>query len=316
MKVLTRIIFLVVFLIVGSAAYSQIPRYISYQGMVEQSGQPLNGTRNAQLTLYADSNGTVNLFQMYSPITFTKGVFEIKIGPIPTGFDFTKPLYLGVSIEGGAELLPRTLLTTSPYSFYAEKSGYADTASRAGTADVLSTNSPDRLPSGAVVIFTDSGSHPGYTYTGSHVTVATESWSKGAVMPVGQYIMTSSVVNGKIYVIGGALGNKNDNQIYDPSTNTWTTGAELPVVKSSMTASLVNGKIYIMGGFGGLDNENQIYDPATNRWTTGAMLPVAEVNMTAAVVNGKIYVMGGDYGSHDYNQIYTPAFELYYFIKN
>jgi N-acetylneuraminic acid mutarotase len=48
---------------------------------------------------------------------------------------------------------------------------------------------------------------------------AGNSWSTGAVLPVGQYFMTSAVVNGKIYVIGGFNGSQNENQIYLPTLN-------------------------------------------------------------------------------------------------
>src|SRR5438552_264657 len=126
------------------------------------------------------------------------------------------------------------------------------------------------LPSGAIVTFTDSAAHPGYTYTGNYGFGGDGNWSIGTELPVAQYAMTSAVINGKIFVIGGFNGSQNNNQIYDPATNTWSAGAPLPVAQWQMTSAAVNGKIYVIGGKNGNMNNNQIYDPLNNSWTTGA----------------------------------------------
>ncbi len=98
-----------------------------------------------------------------------------------------------------------------------------------------------------------------------------ETWSTGAVLPDGQEGMTSAVVNGKIYVMGGDAGNPSDNQIYDPGTNNWSKGASLPFEEDDMTSAVFEGKIYVFGGnFGGNYQKNQIYDPATD---TGPRAP-------------------------------------------
>ncbi len=120
--------------------------------------------------------------------------------------------------------------------------------------------------------------------------------------------MTSALVNGKIYVIGGQFPPFNQNQIYDPVANTWSTGAVLPIPQYAMTSAVVNGKIYVIGGnHEGSHDNNQIYDPGTDSWSTGATLPVGQAAMTSAVVNGKIYVIGGAYSSSNNNQIYDPV---------
>src|ERR1019366_175343 len=81
-------------------------------------------------------------------------------------------------------------------------------------------------------------------------------WSTGAALPVAQYNMTSAVVKGKIYVIGGFNGGNNGNQIYDPVASTWSTGAALPVGQFGLTSAVVNGKIFVIGGQEGNNNNN------------------------------------------------------------
>ena len=128
----------------------------------------------------------------------------------------------------------------------------------------------------------------------------------------------TAAMNGKIYVIGGKMGNSLISQInvYDPATDTWstptTTGTFTP--RWSLGCAVVNGKIYTIGGT--LNNLSmlttlEVFDPATNTWTT----PTTSGTFTArdafatAVVNGLIYVMGGYTGGTDINsvQMFDPA---------
>jgi N-acetylneuraminic acid mutarotase len=116
---------------------------------------------------------------------------------------------------------------------------------------------------------------------------------------------TTSVVNGKIYAIGGNIdssGSHGDSavQVFDPIANSWSTPAINGTFfnRGSYSASVVNGKIYVIGGEDGNPEDSlplQIFDPSTNTWsipsTTGNYEDRYE--HTATVVNGKIYVIGG-----------------------
>ncbi len=128
---------------------------------------------------------------------------------------------------------------------------------------------------------------------------------------------TSSVVNGKIYVIGGEsqLEDKLPNQVFDPSTNTWSNISSVGFThRRYLTASVVNGKIYTIGGtdLNGISalSTLEVYDPASDTWstptTTGAL--TRRMWLSSSVVNGKIYAIGG-YTPHTelrYNEVFTP----------
>ncbi len=327
-----------------AASASRAQQVISYQGLAQSNGTPLTGSHNLAIGIYADSTGGTAMYtESQYGVAFVGGLFNIEIGtnkanPLPifqagnySGSVPAPDYFLGISIDGNPELMPRSKLGAAPTAW---SSRFADSARLAGTAttaltattainlapagnagQVLTSNgasvptwqNASGVPSGAIVTFGDSGVHSGYSFTGftGSIPVGGDSWSTGTASPAAQSDMISAVVNGKIYVIGGDAGITTNNKIYDPVTDSWSTGAALPVGQYMMAGAVVNGKIYVIGGLGGSQNNNQIYDPVTNTWSTGAPLPVAQSYMTSAVVKGKIYVLGGSTNGGS-NYIYDP----------
>ena len=83
----------------------------------------------------------------------------------------------------------------------------------------------------------------------------TNQWREIGEMPAAKSSHTASVINGKIYVIGGFFrGNGLDIkdfktiEIYRPETDRWTQKPDMPVGKSGHAAEVINGKIYIFTG--------------------------------------------------------------------
>ena len=83
----------------------------------------------------------------------------------------------------------------------------------------------------------------------------TDTWTRRADMPTPRWLPASSVVNGKIYVIGGTAvegtGNQHNLQtveVYDPETDTWTQEVDMPTTRGWLSASVVDGKLYAIGG--------------------------------------------------------------------
>jgi len=128
---------------------------------------------------------------------------------------------------------------------------------------------------------------------------ATDTWIKKADMPTARASLSTSVVNGKIYAIGGGwLDFLSTLEEYDPATDTWTKKADMPTAKKLVSTSAVNGKIYAIGGGTALGetvfSTVEEYDPATDTWTKKADMPTARWFHSTSVVNGKIYAIGGD----------------------
>jgi N-acetylneuraminic acid mutarotase len=136
---------------------------------------------------------------------------------------------------------------------------------------------------------------------------ATDAWSTGASLSARLFYATSSVVNGKIYVIGGCAtrqdypcGQLLDTVYeYDPAADAWTTKTPMPTARFGPASTVLDGSIYVLGGYRIIDGETQRvttserYDPATDTWDRSAPpLPTAQSKFGAAVVNGTVYVIG------------------------
>ncbi|MEP7235449.1 MAG: hypothetical protein ABI778_09155, partial [Ignavibacteriota bacterium] len=138
----------VIMMVLASASYAQIPRQISYQGLlVAPNGTPIsNGQHVIRIAIYDTPTATVDLFNETDATTTTNGLFNIIIGgtsPIPPGLDFGKPYWLGVSVDGGAEMNPRTPLTSVPYALHAEVADRANFISSDAKGVVTSINEVD-----------------------------------------------------------------------------------------------------------------------------------------------------------------------------
>ena len=108
-------LFLLTYIVPVSA---QVPRTISYQGVLtEKSGVAVpDGQHILILALYGTRTGAVVLYSELDTVTTTNGYFNTLLDSIPTTVTFTKPLWLGVSIDGSSELSPRSPLTAAPYA--------------------------------------------------------------------------------------------------------------------------------------------------------------------------------------------------------
>ena len=131
-------------------------------------------------------------------------------------------------------------------------------------------------------------------------------WTTRANMPTARLCLSTSVINGKIYAIGGAIAIRvqprgqevvSTVEEYDPVTDNWTTKSPMPTPRWGLSSSTVNGKIYAIGGAEdhpvSPSNTVEEYDPATDTWTTRSPMPTARWGLSTSVVNGKIYAIGG-----------------------
>jgi len=146
-----------------------------------------------------------------------------------------------------------------------------------------------------------------------------DTWKALAPMPTKRGSPVAAVVNGKIYVIGGAgvhPGSKetsihparphralDTNEVYDPKTNTWEKRSTMPTARNHAAVGVVNNKIYVIGGrlcagfITRASNTDIVeeYDPATDQWgALKAPMPTARSAVAWGTHGGRIYVAGGE----------------------
>ena len=128
---------------------------------------------------------------------------------------------------------------------------------------------------------------------------ADDSWTRKTDMPTARFGLSTSVVDGRIYAIGGGVlrgvmvGNV---QAYDPATDSWVAKASMPADTCFHSTSAVDGKIYAIGGWApGGDGIDPVveYDPATDTWRARAEMPTPRKFLSTSAVNGKCNELGG-----------------------
>jgi len=123
-------------------------------------------------------------------------------------------------------------------------------------------------------------------------------WTKKADMPTARDYLSSSTANGKIYAIGGSIGDRLLSKAveeYDPLLNIWAKKTDMPTARAGHSTCEVDGKIYVFGGATHLPFIPTVdeYDPIKDKWTKKAVMKTHRLYLSASAVNGKIYVIGG-----------------------
>ena len=124
----TAIICALALLLVPCLAQAQITPYMSYQGVLRDgSGNPVaDGSYSVTFRIYVVDSGGTALWTESQALVAEGGIINAYLGSVTPLFDtldFVGPYWLGISVEGAAELTPRTLFTSVPYAVHA---GYAD----------------------------------------------------------------------------------------------------------------------------------------------------------------------------------------------
>ena len=126
----------------------------------------------------------------------------------------------------------------------------------------------------------------------------TNEWTKKADMPTDRYFFSASVVNNKIYTIGGSFGGPNDIlsvvEEYDPATDSWSRKRDMPTKRFSPASVVMNGKIYAIGGAAGYNPLPiiEVYNPSKNEWKCLPTHFNPRVG-SACIVDDKIFHIGG-----------------------
>jgi N-acetylneuraminic acid mutarotase len=153
--------------------------------------------------------------------------------------------------------------------------------------------------------------------------IETDTLKSGAQMPAPRGFPPGTLLDGKIYAIGGHITPRQTAtktvEVYDIENNSWDTCASIPTPRLWHAACVLDGKIYVLGGipaFKGADTLSpytlvERYDPESDTWDTCSPMPTGRWCMSACAVNGKIYAIGGYSKTTSFSivEVYDPAMD-------
>lgn len=109
---------------INIAAAQSVPTTFSYQGfLTDLSGEPASGALAMIFSLYDQPAGGAVLWQESHPqVAVLGGFFQVELGQeeLLAVELFETPLYLGVSIDGDTEIVPRSTISSVPFARRAE----------------------------------------------------------------------------------------------------------------------------------------------------------------------------------------------------
>ena len=131
-------------------------------------------------------------------------------------------------------------------------------------------------------------------------TLATNSWSFKASLPVNRRAANGATfLGGRLYVSGGISntgGAAKTLYVYNPATNTWLKKANLPNPAACGAQGAIAGRLYVYapaGGACGTLHRFYRYNPGNDSWTSLPTPPSVHLSPVAGVIGGKFYLAGG-----------------------
>ena len=115
---------LLALLLAVSTLFADVPRTISYQGRLTDSGVPISGIRGVSFKIYDGSGNPIWMSGIVN-VNFNEGLFTVELGqspqtPLPVDiWPSDTAITLGVTISPNPELTPRLHFKTVPFAIHA-----------------------------------------------------------------------------------------------------------------------------------------------------------------------------------------------------
>jgi N-acetylneuraminic acid mutarotase len=165
--------------------------------------------------------------------------------------------------------------------------------------------------------------------TNEVLDIATGTWTAAAPMLTARNHHGASLIDGKIYVVGGRIGstfiiglsnNVSTNEVYDIAKNTWAAVLGMPTPRSGIGTAVLNGRMHVLGGEAYLNDlvgtyrTHEAFDPKTNSWQRLPPMPTPRHGLAVAEIGGKMYAVsgsnvaggGGPHEGVNVNEVYDP----------
>ncbi len=135
-----------------NTAYAQVPRSISYQGLLMKDGKPVDGKADLKINIY-DAAGHTLYTESYNQVQLNQGVFNVQLGtanPLPGSLKFDQQYFMGVEIDNSGEISPRTPFTAAPYALNAQTVGGVGVSATPQAGMLLPLDQNGKIPVSAL----------------------------------------------------------------------------------------------------------------------------------------------------------------------
>ncbi|MEI6296835.1 MAG: hypothetical protein WCO84_04295, partial [bacterium] len=184
------------------AATSAFNKELGYQGKItDNSGVVVSdGTYSIRFRLYTAPAGGVAVFDETSNVVTSGGIFSTLIGQSSStaSLSFNQILYLGVSVQGDSEMLPRKMLASAPSAFEADRLDGLDSSDflRSTGTSTISVNTADTAltvnQSGTGNVFSAQGNGANFLVVTSAGNVGIGTSSPYSALSVGGEVVASN----------------------------------------------------------------------------------------------------------------------------
>ncbi|BBM01638.1 hypothetical protein GL2_17120 [Microbulbifer sp. GL-2] len=144
-----------------------------------------------------------------------------------------------------------------------------------------------------------------------YILIGNNDWETAAPATINRNSAAGTVLNDRIYVIGGRqIGNNTRKarnlsfaEVYDPSLDKWEKIRPMPQALAGLTATPLNGKIIVTGGeafgpngnwrTGSVSSAIWSYNPISDLWRREAKLIKTRHGHGAVTIGDILYIIGG-----------------------
>ncbi|MEA2098260.1 MAG: kelch repeat-containing protein [Patescibacteria group bacterium] len=130
--------------------------------------------------------------------------------------------------------------------------------------------------------------------------VQANTWIEKDSMTASRIHFDATVVDGKIYAIGGVTNTGPgipELEEYDPGKDSWTNGTLLGTKQYGRAVVALDNEVYAMGGYAYTCHAStkvvEKYDPATGIWTAKPSMNDERTLFAAVALDNEIYAIGG-----------------------
>jgi hypothetical protein len=208
-------------------AQAQAPRTFTYQGLLKTStGTLVSGQHTITVNFYTDENATTPIASLpHQNVDVVDGIFNIAVGEaaggLPPALTFNQQYFIGVQIDGGAELT-RTRLHSVPYALNSNAVNGIGASSVPQPGMLFPLNAqgkidPSVLPDATTGVTTINNAAPtptgNFTFAaGPGVTVTTDATTSTITISSGAGSGIDKIVVGDGLIGGGAANS--DGEVF------------------------------------------------------------------------------------------------------